>query len=98
MKTLSFTRLAQADLLRLHEFIAKHSEVSADRVAKQLVKGIMLLTKQPRLGKRVAKGDGEDAPDEIRDWMAGNYVVRYLIADKRVILLRVWHQRGNWPN
>ncbi len=96
--TLSFTRLAQADLVRLREFIAQHSEVSADRVAKELLKGIMRLTRQPRLGRRVAKGDGEDAPDEIRDWMAGNYVVRYLIADKRVIVLRVWHQRENWPN
>ena len=96
--TLSFTRLAQADLVRLREFIAEHSEVSANRVAKELLKGIMLLTKQPRLGKRVSKGDGEDAPDEIRDWMAGNYVVRYLIADRRVIVLRVWHQRENWPN
>lgn len=95
---LSFTRLAQADLVRLREFIAKHSELSAERVSTQLLKGIMLLTKQPRLGRRVAKGDGEDAPDEIRDWMAGNYVVRYLIADKRVIVLRVWHQRENWPN
>ena len=98
MKTLSFTRLAQADLVRLREFIAQHSEVSAERVATELLKGIMRLTKLPRLGRPVATGDGEEAPDEIRDWMAGNYVVRYLIADQGVIVLRVWQQRENWPN
>lgn len=95
---LSFTRLAQADLVRLREFIAKHSELSAERVSTQLLKGIMLLSKHPRLGRRVVKEDGDAAPEEVRDWMAGDYVVRYLIADQRLIVLRVWHQRENWLN
>jgi plasmid stabilization system protein ParE len=47
----------------------------------------------PRLGRRVTVTPGEAAPDEIRDWLVGDYVVRYLIAGDRVIVLRVWHGR-----
>ena len=95
---LSFTSQALADLVRLREFIAVHSEISAERAAKSLLKGIMLLSRHPRLGMRVSKGDGEAAPEEIRDWMVDKYVVRYLISDQRLVVLRIWHQREDRPN
>jgi plasmid stabilization system protein ParE len=33
------------------------------------------------------------APEEIRDWVVGDYVVRYLIADEGIVVVRVWHGR-----
>ena len=94
---LSFTSQARADLARLREFIALHSEVSAERVAKSLLNGIMLLSRHPRLGRKVSRGDGDAAPEEIRDWMVDKYVVRYLISDQRLVVLRIWHQREDRP-
>ena len=41
--------------------------------------------------KSVAIAPGQSAPDEIRDWFSGDYVVRYLILDNRIVILRVWH-------
>lgn len=90
---LSFTRAAQADFERLREFIARHDEAAAERVARQLLKGVSLLIKQPRMGRRVRDADGHDAPEEIRDWIVGNYIVRYLIAGERIVVLRTWHHR-----
>ena len=42
-------------------------------------------------GRRVTVAPDQVAPEEIRDWMVGEYVVRYLIADARIVVLRVWH-------
>lgn len=90
---LSFTRSARTDFERLREFIARHDESAAERVARQLLKGIDLLVRQPRMGRRVRDADGHDAPEEIRDWIVGNYIIRYLIADERIVVLRAWHHR-----
>lgn len=40
---------------------------------------------------------GELAPEEIRDWLVGSYVVRYLIVGEKVIVLRVWHGKAQRP-
>jgi plasmid stabilization system protein ParE len=53
--------------------------------------------RHPQIGQRVGIGPGESAPDEIRDWLVGPYVVRCLIAPDRVIVLRIWHGREQRP-
>lgn len=90
---LAFAREARNDLVRLRAFIAVHDPAAAERVARRLIRGIERLMRFPRLGRRVSIGPGEVAPDEIREWPVGDYVVRYLIAGGRVIVLRVWHGR-----
>jgi plasmid stabilization system protein ParE len=90
---LAFAREARTDLVRLRAFIAVHDPAAAERVARRLIRGIERLMRFPRLGRRVNIGPHKVAPDEIRDWPVGNYVVRYLIAGDRVIVLRVWHGR-----
>jgi plasmid stabilization system protein ParE len=45
----------------------------------------------------VIAAPGEPAPAEIRDWLVGDYVVRYLIVGDGVIVLRVWHGREQRP-
>lgn len=37
------------------------------------------------------------APEEIRDWLVSDYVIRYLIAGDRVVVLRVWHGKERRP-
>ena len=94
---LAFSREARGDLVRLRAFIAKHDPAAAQRVARRLVQGIERLIRHPRLGKRVAIAPGQAAPEEIRDWLVADYVVRYLIANDRIIVLRVWHGKERRP-
>ena len=77
--------------MRLRAFIAQHNPAAAQRLARRLIKGIERLLRNPRLGRRVTVAPDQMAPEEIRDWVVGEYIVRYLIADARIIVLRVWH-------
>ena len=94
---LAFSREARDDLVRLRAFVAAHDPSAAQRVARRLIRGIERLIRFPRLGRRVIAAPGELAPEEIRDWLVGDYVVRYLIAGDRVIVLRVWHGKEQRP-
>lgn len=94
---LAFAREACSDLVRLRAFIAIHDPSAAARVARRLIRGIERLIRFPRLGRRVIVAPDELAPEEIRDWLVGDYVVRYLIAGDRVIVLRVWHGKEKPP-
>jgi plasmid stabilization system protein ParE len=88
---LAFSQEARDDLVRLRAFIAQHNPAAAQREARKLAKGIRRLRRYPRMGKRVDAAPGQAAPEEIRDWPVTNYLVRYLIANDRIIVLRVWH-------
>jgi plasmid stabilization system protein ParE len=94
---LAFSREARGDLVRLRAFIAKHNPAAAERVAKRLIQGIERLLQHPRLGRRVTVAPDQMAPEEIRDWPVGDYVVRYLITENRIIVLRVWHSKEPRP-
>ena len=85
-----FSAEALSDLQRLHDFNAQENPSAASHAARDLLEGIGSLRRFPRMGKRVAITPGQQAPDEIRDWFTGNYIVRYLILDKRIVILRVW--------
>lgn len=82
---------ALQDLERLHDFIAEENPAAARKVASELLDGMRGLRRFPRMGKRVSIAPGHLAPEEIRDWFTGDYVVRYLILDERIVILRVWH-------
>ncbi|OFZ70922.1 MAG: hypothetical protein A2Z01_04955 [Betaproteobacteria bacterium RBG_16_58_11] len=86
-----FSAEALSDLQRLHDFIAQENPAAASHVARELLDGISGLRRFPRMGKRVVIAPEQQAPDEIRDWLTGNYIVRYLILDDRIIILRIWH-------
>ena len=87
MKRLQFTRSATRDLRRLRDFIAEHDPLAAARVGKRLGRTIRLLRDQPALGKEV-----EELPD-VRELVAGDYVVRYTVRGDAVVILRLWHGR-----
>jgi plasmid stabilization system protein ParE len=88
---LAFSREARGDLVRLRAFVAQHNPVAAQRLARRLIRGIERLLRNPRLGRRVTVAPDQMAPEEIRDWVVGEYIVRYLTAEERIVVLRVWH-------
>ncbi|MEE9343107.1 MAG: type II toxin-antitoxin system RelE/ParE family toxin [Gammaproteobacteria bacterium] len=87
---LSYSREAISDLMPLREFIASKNPEAAQKIAKSMRKGITQLKKFPHLGVEV-----ELAPDPemIRDLIIGKYIARYLIHQKQVYILRVWHHK-----
>jgi len=88
---LAFSRQARDDFVRLRAFIAEHDPAAAARIARGMLRGIERLLRHPRLGKRVAIGPDVPAPEEIRDWLVLDYVIRYLISGDRILVLRMWH-------
>ena len=94
---LAFSREARDDPVRLRAFIAKHDPAAAERAAKRLIQGIGRLLRHPRLGRRVTVAPDQMAPEEIRDWPIGDYVVRYLITEDRIVVLRAWHGKEQRP-
>ena len=86
---LRFTRSATGDLTPLRDFMARHDPEATARVSKRLRRVIHLLVDQPALGQAI------DGLPDVRDLVAGDYVVRYTVRDECVVVLRVWHGRGN---
>jgi plasmid stabilization system protein ParE len=87
LKRFQFTASATRDLRRLRDFINEHDPAAAARVGKRLGRTIRLIPDQPALGKEVG-----DLPD-VREPVAGDYVVRYTVRGDAVVVLRVWHGR-----
>lgn len=89
---LQFTGKALEDLERLHEFVAQKNPAAADRIRNQLLDTFQTLLKQPLGGKPV-----KSLP--VRQWVAGDYVIRYLIENEQnLIIVRIWHGREDRPD
>jgi toxin ParE1/3/4 len=84
---LRFTSRALDDLTRLRAFIAKENPQAARRVSQALRGSIQLLTEQPHMGQALPAAAGA------RRWVAGPYVVHYVIDGESLTVLRVWHGR-----
>jgi len=89
---ISYTPEAIRDLIRLREFIEQKNPQAAQRIANAIRKGIKQLKLFPNIGIEV-----EEAPNSemVRDLILGNYIVRYLLKTKDVIILRIWHHKEN---
>lgn len=83
------------DLRRLHDFVAAKDPLAARRLSKSLSDGIKRLKQFPHMGRRVRQSADVWAPEEIRDWVTGTYIARYLLLDETIVILRVWHQKEN---
>jgi plasmid stabilization system protein ParE len=89
---LSYTPEAIQDLERLRTFIAEHNPQAAKRISNKLRSSIQKLTEFPNMGVPVELAPN---PKLLRDFMRGNYVVRYLALEDKIIILRVWQGREN---
>lgn len=85
MKYLQFSASAKKDLIRVREFIAKHNPGAARRVGQRLKMSIDRLTEQSDMGVNV------DGLPDVQELITGDYIVRYLVRDEEVYLLRIWH-------
>ena len=85
MLMLKFTHSANQDLKRLRQFIADKNPQAATRVSQRLRTAIKNLLKQPLMGTKV-----EEWPN-IREIYVDDYIVRYLITETHLIVLRLWH-------
>lgn len=84
---LQFTYSATRDLTRLRAFIAEKDPQAASRISRRLGRTIRHLRDHPELGKSL-----EELP-EVRELVAGDYIVRYTRGEETVTILRIWHGR-----
>jgi len=84
---LQFAEQALDDLVRLREFIAEKNPAAAKRVSEQLIESIDRLRDQPE------PGHGVESLPGVREWIARNYVVHYLVLKDNLIVLQIWHGR-----
>jgi len=87
-----YTPEAIDDLKRLREFIEVKNPQAAKKIATTLLEGIKKLKRFPLIGVEVAQAPN---PEILRDLIQGDYIVRYLILNKTINILRVWHQKEN---
>ncbi|MBC53356.1 MAG: plasmid stabilization protein [Gammaproteobacteria bacterium] len=92
---LLYTPEAVTDLRRLREFIAEKNPEAAQKMGPQLVDDISTLITLPYLGRKVQRAPN---PEIVRDLSAGAYIVRYLLLDDAIHVLRIWHKREDWAN
>jgi len=81
---------AVEDLRRLREFIEEKNPTAAQRAASTILKGINQLKEFPLLGTKVSRAPN---PEYVRDLVIGNYLARYLVHEKKIYVLRIWHQK-----
>jgi plasmid stabilization system protein ParE len=75
------------DLQRLHEFLARQDQETARTTVLNLKSAINRFVDMPRIGRPL-----EDIQD-VREFVFGRYVVRYLVKDEAVYILRLWHSK-----
>ena len=82
---LEFSESAIQDLIRLREFIAVHNPKAAERISLRLRQAIGKLALYPHIGRSVPEFEN------VRELVAGDYVVRYLRLEDVIFILRIWH-------
>jgi len=85
---LRFSPEAIDDLVRLREFIEDKNPAAAQRIAIDLLLGLEKLKVFPEIGLKVERAF---EPQRIRDLFITNYIVRYLVGDGEIVVLRIWH-------
>ncbi len=86
---LNWTALAEADLVRIHQFLARVNPSAAAYVVEQIVAGVGQLQQHPRIGL----GLSEFEPRKVRRLIIGDYELRYELTDSTLYILRLWHTR-----
>ena len=85
----NWTGKALGDLARLHAFLADVNPQAAARTVLSITEAVDRLPNNPRLGLRLEEFD----PQEVRRVFAGQYEVRYAIAQDVLHILRLWSSR-----
>jgi plasmid stabilization system protein ParE len=82
---------SQADLARLHRFLARKSRTAATAALRTLRGGARRFLEHPRMGQKL-----ETFPHrEVRRLLLGDYELRYEVRADTIVVLRIWHTREN---
>lgn len=84
-----WTDKALQDVVRLYEFLSPVNPNAAAKIVQNLVTTAGRLVRFPRLGERLDLYD----PREVRRIFAGQYEIRYELAQETIFILRLWHGR-----
>ena len=84
---------AVADVGRLHSFLQGKNPEAASAAAKTILKATDLLVRDPRIGRPMPDETGRR--ELFIAYGAGAYVLRYKLAGKNPVIIRVWHSREN---
>jgi len=85
-----FTPESIEDLSRLRDFIETKNPHVAKRIANSIIDSISQLKKFPYIGVEVSSAPD---PEIMRDLIFGNYIIRYLVLDKTINILSMWHHK-----
>ena len=82
---------AKEDIARLHKFLKNKSPDAASRIVDLLLTGANQLLNFPEIGKPL--GDELKRRELYLAFGAGAYVLRYVLTEKSIVVIRVWHSR-----
>lgn len=82
---------AKQDIARLHEFLKNKSPDAASRMVDLLLNGADKLMDFPEMGKPL--GDELKRHELFLAFGAGAYVIRYILTENNIVVIRVWHSR-----
>lgn len=82
---------ARDDVQRLYDFLLEKDAGAAEQAVRAIQLGSKGLLEHPRAGRSL---DDETGRRELFvPFGAGAYVIRYLILDDQIVVIRVWHSR-----
>ena len=84
---------ALEDVQRLRLFLDAKNPAAAASAGRVLQDGAKLLASFPEAGYPM--NDGADRRELFLPFGASSYVLRYLIDERTVVIVRVWHGREN---
>jgi len=80
---------AKEDIARLHEFLKHKNSDAASRMVNLLLTGADQLSDFPEIGMPL--GDKLKRRELFLAFGAGAYVLRYVLTEKNIVVIRVWH-------
>ncbi|WP_299876607.1 type II toxin-antitoxin system RelE/ParE family toxin [uncultured Cocleimonas sp.] len=90
-KALIWLPEAKDDISRLHEFLKSKNPEAATRMVNLLLTGADRLIDFPEIGKPI--GDELKRRELFLAFGAGAYVIRYILTENSIVVIRVWHSR-----
>jgi plasmid stabilization system protein ParE len=82
---------ALVDVDRLHGFLRDQNPDAARRAARIILGGSKQLAALPEIGKPMSDGTGRR--ELFLPFGSGSYVLRYMLHQNQVVIIRVWHSR-----
>lgn len=88
-----WTEPARFDLRRLSAWVERHSPGKEKQEALRIQTAVNNLAELPRVGKRISVPD--QGKEELRELFIAPYVIQYVVAEKAIWVIRLWHYREN---